>query len=81
MDVAEGWFPLEGKEWPADQNGEDQIPQRATRRGEAAPSIGSDRSLVQVNGTAGQPDPADEKKDDRQRDAQDGMRVLQRIER
>ena len=66
MNVTEGWWlALEDEEGPANQNGEEQIAEWTSRRGEAAPAIGSDGALVEVDGATGQADSADEQKDDR----------------
>src|SRR5438105_2661668 len=72
---------LEHEKRPAERDGKQQIAQRAAGGGKSPPPIGSDRPLVEVDGAPGKTDPADQEKNDRQRDAEQRMGVLERVQR
>src|ERR1700674_1012793 len=78
---AEWWGTVEHQERPSDQQREDQVAERTRGRSEAAPAIVADSALIEIDSAAGQPDPANQEEHDWQGDAEDGVRVLEWVER
>src|SRR2546423_4269372 len=78
--VAEWRGALEHQEWPADQDGEQEVGYGARGRCQAAPSAVANGLLGQVDRASGDTDAAEQKKHDWQADAQQRMEVLQRVQ-